>query len=523
MHQNNRNQKYFFLLPLLSLLTLSTLLTLGFSRNFFWQIGMSHDSVFYLSGAESLLSREGYPYTHFPPLYPATLALIAFITNKDIISSATILSILLYGINTFLIGFLILNLKNSLLGSLSISIVFALLPGIVRIFFEAMSEPLFFSFLLISFIFLVEYRKTGSQKWAILAGFTAGLCALTRYIAIFLIASIAFFVLIINKDSIKKRISNGFIAGISGVIPLSAWWVSNQASKGTMTNRFFVYHPKNLEFFKLGLREFSSLIGAQYITKWTLRLPGIIFIICIYLIAALIIFYIARNIIRKNLNSVNLDFVFICLISSFFYVLTLLVSVTFFDDSTTLTARILSPVLIQIFLCIWVLFWPTNQNQEMIRFDRILLPIIVALLIFINLPGYLTVTKTFKNEGFLFTGKAWSTSKTLSWINSLPDSTIIFSNENIPLSFFTRYRTYSLPERKNVSSGVPNKTFEENNEEMINKIRTGKAILIIFTKNSYSELYESKELLTKSLVKCNTFEDSEVYTGQMFFQEYCRN
>ena len=520
MQQIIRNHKYAFLLPLLCLLTFSAIFALIFSQNFIWQVGMSHDSVFYLNGAKNLIAGKGYPYTHFPPLYPVALAFVAIITGKDIISSATLLIIVLYGLNLFLAGLLIWRLKDSLSASLSIILVLAVLPGIVRIHLEAMSEPLFFSFLLLSFIFLNEYKKDGMLKWAVLAGFVAGLAALTRYIAIFLIVMVVLTVLIFDKNALKKRITNGFISGISGVLPISVWWLSNQASKGTMTNRFFVFHPKNSEFFHSGWQGFTDLIGAQFITKWTLRLPGYVFIICFYLIIALIIYFMVKNFISRKSDHASLGFATICLMSSILYILTLCVSVTFFDDSTTLSARILSPIFIQIFLCIWVLYWPSEKIQLRDP-NRILLAMIVLLLAFVNLPGYLSVTKEFRKEGFLFTGRAWSTSKTLSWLNLLPDSITIYSNENIPLGFFTKNPVYSLPERKNVSSGIPDPSFEINNENMINDIRNGKAILVIFTKNEYSELYQSKDSLIKSLEKCNTFEDSEVYTGQAYFPDYC--
>jgi hypothetical protein len=121
----------------------------------------------------------------------------------------------------------------------------------------------------------------------------------------------------------------------------------------------------------------------------------------------------------------------------------------------------------------------------------------------------------------LFTGRAWSSSETLAWLDQLPDSVPVYSNENIPLGFFTEHPVYSLPERKNVSSGMPNLAFEKYQVSMLAEIRSGKAILVIFSRNEYSELYPPKEILTEGLAKCQIFADSEVYTGKGFFQEYC--
>ncbi len=520
MRQIMKNYKISSLLPPILFLAFSAIFALFFSRNFVWAAGMSHDSVLYMNGAKSLLAGEGYPHTHFPPLYPAALALTAFITNQDVISSATLLAVLLYGMNGFLAGWLIWRLKGSLLGGLGVISVFALLPGIVRLHFEAMSEPLFFSMLFLTFICLMEYLKNGWLKWALLAGLSAGLAALTRYIAVYLIAAVPLTVFIFDKNPMKKRFTHTFMAGVAGLFPPAAWWLSNQISKGTVTNRSFVFHPKDLEFFQNGWGSFAELIGTQFITKWTLRLPGFIFTICAYVIVALIVYFTVKYFIKGKPAPLSRTFTLICLISLVLYVLALWFSVTFVDDSTMLTARIISPIFIQLFLCIWILFWPARQTQVS-NPSRLLLSFLVLLIMFVNLPGYLEVTRTFRKDGFLFTGRAWSTSSTLSWLSQVPDSIPIYTNENIPLGFFTAHPAYSLPERKSVSSGVPNPSFKNSNEKMINEIRDGKALMIIFTRNKYSELYQSKEILVENLEKCLTFEDSEVYTGGAYFREYC--
>jgi hypothetical protein len=520
MRQKIKNSTYASLFPWAALLAASALFALVFSRHFTWPAGMSHDSVLYLNGAKSLLAGKGYPYTHFPPLYPAALTFTSMASGKDLISSATLLLITLYGLNLFLAGTLMWRLKGSLLAGLGILSVFALLPGFARIHFEAMSEPLFFSCLLLSFIFLVEYLKTDRIMWAVLAGFAAGLAALTRYIGIFLVAVVALSVIIFDRSPIRKRIARAFISGAAGLAPATAWWIINLFTKGSMANRLLSYHPKSLEFFQFGWQSFSDLAGAQFITKWTLRLPGTVFVICFYLIIALIIYFIANNLRKGKHDPISIRFALICLVALVLYAMTLWFSVTFVDDSTTLTARIISPVFLLIIFGLWGLLWPSNLTQTN-HPQRMLLALIVLLLLFVNLPGYLTVTKEFRKDGILFTGRAWSTSETLAWLDQLPDSIPIYSNENIPLGFFTEHPAYSLPERKNVSSGMPNPEFENNIAGMLDDAGNGKAILIIFTRNEYSELYPPKETLTASLAQCQIFADSEVYTGQGFFQEYC--
>ena len=176
-----------------------------FSRYFRWQVGVGYDSVIYLNGAKSLAAGNGFaqnstPITHYPPLYPASVALVSLITGKDIIPSATLAVVILYGLNIFLAGILAWRVTDSTLAGIGISLVAAILPGFVNMHLEAMSEPLFFVFLLSTLIFLMEYFRSGKLVWAILAGLFGGLSVLTRYIGVFVIAVTALSIFLLDRD-----------------------------------------------------------------------------------------------------------------------------------------------------------------------------------------------------------------------------------------------------------------------------------------------------------------------------------
>ena len=520
MRQKIINIVYAPLFSWAALMAAAAAFTLIFSRNFVYPAGMSHDSVLYLNGAESLLARRGYPSSHFPPLFPAALALTAAAGGMDVISAATRLLIWLYGMNLFLAGTLMWRLKGSLLAGLGMLAVFALLPGIARIHFEAMSEPLFFTCLLLCFILLAEYIKTNHLKWAVLAGIAAGLAALTRYAAIFLIAAAALGVFLFGRRPFKYRMAGGLGAGTAGLLPAAIWWIVNLLTKGSMANRLLRYHPKSPEFFQFGWKSFVELIGAQFITQWTLRLPGTVFFLCFYTVIALMCYFSVKNLIGEKPATTGREFALLCLLCLGLYALTLWFSVTFVDDSTSLTPRILSPGFVILIVGMWALLWPDRTTPN-IHPDRVLLPAVVLLLMFINLPGYLTVTREFRSDGILFTGRAWSTSATMAWLQQAPDATPVYSNENIPLGFFTSHPVYPLPEKRNVSTGLPSPSYEPYLAKMMEEVSNGKALLVIFTRNQYSDLYPPKETLTAGLENCHTFADSEVYTGAGFFQELC--
>ncbi len=504
---------------------LSIAFALLFSRNFHWPIGVGYDSVIYINAAKSLAAGNGFTQasiqiTHFPPLYPGSLALVSWITGRDIVSSATILVIFLYGLNIFLAGMLVWRVTKSKLAGIAISILTAILPGFVSMHFEAMSEPLFFALFLSALIFLFEYVQSGKLTWAILAGVFAGLSAFTRYIGIFVIATVALSVLFLHPGTLFKRLFHSIISGLAGILPLIGWLLKNQLSTGGLTNRTFVFHPKDFAYYLSAGAGIIDLSGIRIIKEGLPGISTIIIIISACFALTLCVYFSIKKIKQLKCNSGYMNFLIICLVSMVTYLIFLLFSINFFDASTRLTDRILSPLYLLFILGIFVLCWPISQQLSMNK-DRALLFLLIIFLVFANLPGFVTETASFRQKGDKFTGKEWSRSETISWLNQLPDSIIIYSNENVPIGFLTRHSSYSLPEKTNSLTGLPSSTFKEETLTMKNDLLQGRAVFVKTTTKAYSELFQPKNVITIDLVKCKTLEDSFIFTAPDHFQELC--
>jgi 4-amino-4-deoxy-L-arabinose transferase-like glycosyltransferase len=313
---------------------LSITFALFFSRYFRWQVGVGYDSVIYLNAAKSLLIGNGFTQasvqiTHYPPLYPASLALVSWISGRDIIASATLSVILLYGLNIFLAGLLIWRVTNSGLAGLGMGILIAVLPGFASMHFEAMSEPLFFAFLLLALIFLMEYIRSGKVLWAILAGISGGLSAMTRYIGVFVIATIALTILIFYQGSFKRRLAQAIITGLVGSLLLAGWLIRNQLVTGGLTNRTFIFHPQNLSYYLFAGKGFSDLLGPQYIKSGISGIPGFLFIISAILVFAVGVYFLIANRKIVKVSSNSRKFLVVCLFSIITYLFFLLFSVNF--------------------------------------------------------------------------------------------------------------------------------------------------------------------------------------------------
>ena len=132
-----------------------------------WGIGLNLDSIAYTSAARNILNGKGAAVLFeasgttalnlwrtsinnpdisvflWPPFYPIILA-IPGLFNMNLVIGATIINIILFGLNVFLFGFIIYDFTKSFLLSITGSFVILISEVTIGIHTYAMSEPLFY-------------------------------------------------------------------------------------------------------------------------------------------------------------------------------------------------------------------------------------------------------------------------------------------------------------------------------------------------------------------------------------------
>ncbi|HEY2979912.1 MAG TPA: phospholipid carrier-dependent glycosyltransferase, partial [Anaerolineales bacterium] len=226
-------------------------------------LGLNDDSIAYIAGARSLLSGAGYreiwivsagPVTHFPPGYPGALAAVGLVTGLDPLRGARLLNGLLFGLNIFLTGWLAFRMTGSRLIAMLSAALFLLTPALLRLHSNAMSEPLYIFFTLVTFLLLsVYFAKSLSPKrkgdrgegefWLLVAaGAVIGLACLTRYAALALLATGVVALILFHRDW-RTRLTRCAIL-IGGAVPFMAGWATrNLLVGGALTNRAAGWHP----------------------------------------------------------------------------------------------------------------------------------------------------------------------------------------------------------------------------------------------------------------------------------------
>ncbi|MBF0330307.1 MAG: hypothetical protein HQL17_00080 [Candidatus Omnitrophica bacterium] len=148
------------------------------------------DSVFYFQAARSFGLGDGFvtygkqalaePMIQYPPLYPMLLSAGPF-AGMDIPGWARCVQAFLFGLNIFLISAFTLYLTRNVAVAAGAGVMGLICVQFVEISAAALSEPLFFVFMVTSFWSLTHYFEQGRSRFLYLAAVSACACYMTRH------------------------------------------------------------------------------------------------------------------------------------------------------------------------------------------------------------------------------------------------------------------------------------------------------------------------------------------------------
>ena len=212
---------------------------------------LSDDSIAYIAGARSMLAGHGYreawlatngPVTHFPPAYPAVLALLGTF-GFDPLRGGRLLAAVLFGLNTLLLGILGWRMTRWLPAGLLLSLLFVLERISLAAAHLALSEPLFIFLTLLAFwMFDLYHERDAHWLWLVASGTLVGAAYLTRYAALAVAATIVI-ALVALHASWRRRLA-GVGIFLASLVPWPIGWACrNYIIAGTTTNRVLAWHP----------------------------------------------------------------------------------------------------------------------------------------------------------------------------------------------------------------------------------------------------------------------------------------
>ena len=445
-------------------------------------LGFNDDSVAYIAGARSIMDGNGYreawlvsngPVVHFPPGFPAVLALIGYATGLDPVRGARALNGVLFGLNIGLTGWLAWRMTRSHLASIVSAALVLLNSSLLYIHTRAMSEPLYITMMLISFALLDLYFKKNSNYYLVLLGILLGWAFLARYAALSLLATILAVMLVLHKKW-RKRISSFFIVAASSLPWVIVWSIRNSRVGGTATNRVLGWHPISLENWMLAVNTLSEFLLPVW--NWRRAVPATVYVIILLLIAlAIFLWTVYKGLPRlfkpsqfempDELHLTNG-------LSIVAYLLSLFTTMTLFDPATKFQVRILSPIYISLILLAAALATWLWRNKHAAWKPAIILVTVMFLGIFSYgqvkaMPGIQS------DSGFASTG--WRYAKSITALKEYPPDVLILTNEPGLVYFHTGRPTGVLP-----PAGV-------DMTEMKQAVQKGEIVIALFRVNQAQE------------------------------------
>lgn len=221
-------------------------------------VGIDADSAAYLGTAQNIVDGRGItvpftlftdeyapadaarfdgqvPLTHFPPLYPVAVATVAS-GGLSVESAARLLGAVLFAVNLMLIALLALALVPNAALRLVVVALAAIgpvaadplgLPGKTWLFqhSQAMSEGLFTTFVLLTFLAIHRYGSASSGRSLLLIASPAALAVATRYSGIAVVLTAAGAVAASVAGPLIQRVLHGAIVAATAVAPTLLWEV----------------------------------------------------------------------------------------------------------------------------------------------------------------------------------------------------------------------------------------------------------------------------------------------------------
>ena len=469
-----------------------------------WGIGITTDSMTYIGVARNLLSGLGFtelypdgttiPLTHYPPLFPALLAILGVVGMEPSIA-ARWLNTLLFGANILLVGLAIKRIiRDSIWLPVFGSCLMLTSRVVLHIHSYAWTEPAFIFFALLGFLLLGAYLENSRLLFLVSSSGVIALAFLVRYPGLALVATGVVGILLLSKKGRHERIVDALGFGVISSVPLALWVAKNSWVADSATGREIVFHPFGLSHVMEALRTFSIWLLPARIPA-PMRVSFLVLVVIGIVSSSLLMLRLQR---RLGLRTFVKPFVhrmpyFVRLLAIFVvtYGFLLVGSISFADAETPLDDRILSPVYVSAVVFILYCVGELLRNPMRTRPVRVAVFVLCALFAAMYLRRGTSWVAHGYNEGWGLASKTWQQSEILQDVRALPPDTQIFSNGHDVIFFLTGRPAWRIPNRINPNVRQVNSSYSSQLLEMRDRLERDRGVLVYF--RSFLRWYQPTE------------------------------
>lgn len=504
-----------YIIPLQALIALAGFAALLYATHA-GGIGLTPDSVVYVGAARNILAGRGYsflngesltpqPVTHYPPLYPAILALLSA-TGLDALASARLLGALLFALNIFLVGFIVSRYaRESFWLPILGSFLTLTATDVLTVHSMAWTEPLFIFFSLSGIFLLSLYLENSKPLFLILCATLVALGFLSRYVGAATVGAGALGILLLSRKSFLRRFGAMHVFVAVSSLPVLLFFLRNLHLSSAATDRRIVFHPIKLNHI---VSAFSTASAWLLVGKVRTDVRAAAFAIQVLTFLAVALYFMRKGWGRRKaagaLKSLPhlLAFFVLC------YLAFLVFTVSFVDYDTVFDDRSLAPV--HVFLIAYVLCL-AHQFVDFRLLSRVRRT--ALLLIFLLFAGsYLTRNALWMNtarlDGQGYANSLWRESATITDLRALPAGTLIYTNGYDAISILTGRASLMIPAKIDRATGRPNAAYAAELTRMSEELKARRGVLVYFENLSERWYLPTEEELEKQLRLRPLFKDA---------------
>ena len=434
-------------------------------------IGISHDSTAYLGLRAHDLGHA--------PLYSWLMRLGAA-SPLDVTLVARLYHVALYA-GTAVLGWRLLRAATrSSLPAWAGALLLAFTGQALAVYSMALSEPTFVLLVVLAFGWLSSWVDTRAPRFFVAAAIVSALATLARYPGVALVATGTLTVLVAGGGALRRRAARAAAFATLGLLPAFAWMAYVAWTSGTAggRNAALTGTADAATFYGGALEAARFLLPTEF--PAAVRLVALALVAAV-LAAATVAFYrrspaaapasVAGSLSpepHRGLPAILLVFVVLYLAA---VVLAVLV-----EPYLPILDRYLYPAYVALVLLGAVTVPVLARTFATRRVVAVAVTALVAL----------SVVRTVKvagdgfEHGWGYTSDQWRSSAAVAYVNELPGTAAVYSDDPNALLFLTHREVHDVPQKIVRRLGAPNADFEQQVAVMREQLRMTEGVVVIF-------------------------------------------
>jgi len=497
------------------------------------------DSVMYLLSAKNLVDK-GYfgiiwgqgslePLAQYHP--PALSLLLAglYALGMDVLNAMRFIDIVAFGLLLFFVGFLSYRITAKVSLSIQLSMLFLCTPFIFSSYTDAMSESLFYFFMVVSLLSLLLYLERKSRSALIASAFLALGALMTRYIGVTISVTCLLGIMILSQQNWKNRISDAFIFGLlSPGLSLIwfAWSFLTTSHLSHRTVKSVVDLWRAGIDFRVGL---SSVIwnwltlNSNVLASYDIRKLSTGLFLFIVGTLCMFLFYKTFRRLEKGQYLALVRWIVLFGLTAATYAVVYFLAFALTLPAPDLIERIAAPIFIVTLMAIFGMIFLAIELWEDKKWLRWLSWLFLFLLVSFYLPKTIALADVMRTEGRGYNSKTWKGSPIISAIRQLPGGLPIVTNEPAAVLFLTGrdaiWVTAALGKQQQFPQGYGKSQADLGESVFFN----GGALVLFpsFYKQQRDEFYgnQADERLNAMLDGLIKYKDFGPYSGIYFYKQ----